>query len=133
VGRDDGSDGRGNLKSVLVRRIIAIARVPKKMAVAVREALEDGCPSRRELMKLYIRQMPSEGQVLLAGDHTAWPRLYARTLKDRTYEHSTRAVGEKPITVGHGYSTLAWIPEEKGIWALPPDYLYPSSGHKDNK
>lgn len=42
------------------------------------------------------------------------------TLKDRTVEHHNNgAFGGKPITVGQGYSTLAWIPEESGSWALP--------------
>lgn len=41
------------------------------------------------------------------------------TLKDRTYEHEAKVISGKPITLGHGYSTLAWIPEEKGSWALP--------------
>jgi hypothetical protein len=27
--------------------------------------------------------------------------------------------GNKPITVGQGYSTIAWIPEDSGSWALP--------------
>jgi hypothetical protein len=56
----------------------------------------------------------------LAGDHTAWPRLSARTLRERTVEHQpTKVPGNKPITVGHGFSTLAYIPEGEGSWALP--------------
>lgn len=83
-------------------------------------ALRDSRPLRRKLMKLYIEQMPSESRPLLAGDHTAWPRSYAVTLKDRTIEHQpTQIVGNKPITVGHGFSTIAWIPEAQGSWALP--------------
>lgn len=27
--------------------------------------------------------------------------------------------GNRPITVGQGYSTIAWIPEDAGSWALP--------------
>ncbi|MGH1395960.1 MAG: hypothetical protein ACRAVC_18325 [Trichormus sp.] len=27
--------------------------------------------------------------------------------------------GNKPITIGQGYSTIAWIPEDSGSWALP--------------
>ena len=27
--------------------------------------------------------------------------------------------GAKPVTVGQGYSTIAWIPETAGSWALP--------------
>lgn len=71
-------------------------------------------------MKLCIEQVGSEERPLLAGDHTAWPRAYARTLKDRTIEHQpTQIAGNKPIVVGHGFSTMAWIPEAQGSWALP--------------
>ncbi len=46
-------------------------------------------------------------------------RTEAPTLKDRTYEHGAKVISGKPVTLGHGYSTLAWIPEEQGSWALP--------------
>jgi len=72
-------------------------------------------------MKLYINEIPDtqEKRVILAGDHTPWSRLYAATLKDRTYQHGPKVISGDPITLGHGYSTLAWIPEESGSWALP--------------
>lgn len=83
-------------------------------------ALRDSRASRQKLMNRYIEQMPSESRLLLAADHTAWSRSYAVTLKDRTIEHQpTQIVGNKPITVGHGFSTIAWIPEAQGSWALP--------------
>ena len=82
--------------------------------------LRNGRPQRRKLMQLYTEQMPTEPRPLLAGDHTAWPRPEARTLKDRTIEHQpTQIAGNKPIAVGHGFSTIAWIPEAQGSWALP--------------
>ena len=71
-------------------------------------------------MQLYIKQIPAEGRPLLAGDHTNWSRPDAVTLQERTYEHSgTSIAGNKPITIGQGYSTIAWIPEKSGSWALP--------------
>ena len=72
-------------------------------------------------MKLYINQMPQQSnRPLLAGDHTAWPRPDAKTLQERTIEHSSVAIaGNKPITIGQGYSTIAWVPEDSGSWALP--------------
>ena len=83
-------------------------------------SLRSSRPQRRQLMKLGIEQMPTEPRPLLAGDHTAWPRSYARTLRDRTIEHQpTLIAGNKPIAVGHGFSTIAWIPEAQGSWALP--------------
>ncbi len=71
-------------------------------------------------MGLYLEQMPQEEQIVLAGDHTAWSRLQAETLRERTYEHqATPMSGAKPVTLGHGYSTIAWIPQTQGSWALP--------------
>jgi hypothetical protein len=71
-------------------------------------------------MKLYIEQMPASGRPLIAVDHTCWQRPEAVTLQDRTVEHSCTAVpGNRPIALGQGYSTIAWIPEASGSWALP--------------
>ncbi|MCF2152022.1 transposase [Desmonostoc muscorum LEGE 12446] len=71
-------------------------------------------------MQLYSKKIPKQGRIILAGDHTAWSRPDAGTLKERTYEHyTTGGRGGRPITVGYGYSTIAWIPETEGSWALP--------------
>ncbi len=43
----------------------------------------------------------------------AWGRPDAKTLKERTHEY------QEGVIVGQGYSTIAWIPEEQGSWALP--------------
>lgn len=84
------------------------------------EALQDCRPQRQKLMQLYIKQMPMEEQIVLAGDHTAWSRPEAVTLQERTSEHyTTGGGGNRPITKGQGYSTIAWIPEAQGSWALP--------------
>jgi len=87
---------------------------------SVYEALQDGRPDRQQLLKLYVQQLPTEERPTLAGDHTAWPRPTAYTLKDRTVEHQPNPVpGAPPITLGHGYSTLVEVPEPQGSWALP--------------
>jgi hypothetical protein len=71
-------------------------------------------------MQLYIKQMSTTGRPLLAGDHTLWPRPDAVTLQERTIEHTSTSVpGNKPIGIGEGYSTIAWVPDESGSWALP--------------
>ncbi|MBW4629841.1 MAG: hypothetical protein KME49_31105 [Brasilonema octagenarum HA4186-MV1] len=65
-------------------------------------------------MKLYIKQLSQTEQILLAGDHTAWPRLDAVTLKERTYEHQAQPMsGAKPVRVGQGYSTIAIVPQKQ--------------------
>ncbi|MDJ0632819.1 MAG: NF041680 family putative transposase [Xenococcaceae cyanobacterium MO_188.B29] len=81
------------------------------------EALQDSRPNRNKLMKRYIEEIPSSEYVLLGIDHTAWGRRGAKTLKDRTYEH--QASSNNSVTVGQGYSTIAWRPEEVGTWTLP--------------
>ena len=88
---------------------------------SIYEALQDTRPQRQKLMKLYIQQMPTSGQIVLAGDHTAWSRPNAVTLKERTMEHhcNNGIPASKPITLGQGYSTIAWIPESEGSWAIP--------------
>jgi hypothetical protein len=87
---------------------------------SVYEALQDGRLDRAALVRLYLDQMVWVERPILVGDHTAWPRLEAHTLQDRTIEHQPTPVrGATPITVGQGYSTLAWVPESRGSWALP--------------
>lgn len=71
-------------------------------------------------MGLYIKQMSQSEPIILAGDHTVWSRPNACTLKERTYQHHTKSsIGGRPVTAGYGYSTLAWVPETEGSWALP--------------
>ena len=90
---------------------------------SVYEAIQDGRPERTKLLELYLVEVhPSaEGPyVVCMGDHTAWTRPDARTLRDRTVEHQPNRIPKaRPITVGQGYATLAWIPEATGSWALP--------------
>ena len=87
---------------------------------SIYEVLEDGRPPRPELMKLCIESMVCDERPLLAGDHTGWSRVEAVTLKDRTIIHKPTPIpGNKPISIGQSYSTIVWIPEERGSWALP--------------
>jgi hypothetical protein len=77
-------------------------------------------------MMLYIKQLqqqvPTTEHILVAINHTAWGRPEAQTLKDRTHEY------QKGSIVGQGYSTIAWIPEAHGSWALPLLHERISSG-----
>lgn len=99
---------------------LSLCPVFRRRWPSVYAALQDGRPDRKALLGVYLEELPSERRLLFAGDHTAWPRPYAPTLPDRTVEHHPTPVpGNRPITVGQGYATLAWIPEESGSWALP--------------
>ncbi len=96
---------------------------------SVYEALQDGTPDGKALLRLYSGHVPASvcptlrtPRVLLAGDRTVWARPLARTLSERTYLYQNPplpGMGGRPVTAGHAYSTLAWIPEDEGSWALP--------------
>ena len=99
---------------------LSLSPVFRRSWPSIYEALQDCRPQRHKLMQLYIQQMPTDIRPILAGDHTAWPRPDAVTLQERTIEHQATAVyGNRPITIGQGYNTIAWIPEAEGSWALP--------------
>ncbi|MFB2919622.1 hypothetical protein, partial [Aerosakkonema funiforme] len=91
---------------------LSLCPVFRRAWPSIYEALQDCRPQRNKLMRLYIQQMPTDVRPILAGDHTNWPRPDAYTLQERTIEHQATAVdGNRPITIGQGYSTIAWIPE----------------------
>ena len=79
------------------------------------EALRDGRLPRSTLLKVLVKQIPTEQQPLLAGDASQWNRPAAARLKDRTLSGRTGHA----TTVGQSYSTLAWLAQERGSWALP--------------
>jgi DDE superfamily endonuclease len=78
-------------------------------------ALQDSYLPRSKVLKVLVRRVSTQGQPLLAGDLSGWKRPSAKSLKDRTFS----VASEGAISVGHSYSTLAWIPEAQGSWALP--------------
>ncbi|OUL21088.1 hypothetical protein BV378_27945 [Nostoc sp. RF31YmG] len=58
-------------------------------------------------MKLLVQEVATDAQPFLAGDHSFWSRLEARTIRERTFHGDTRG----SISIAQSYSTLAWIPE----------------------
>jgi hypothetical protein len=57
---------------------------------------------------------------LLGVDVTPAPRPFAKCLADRTFVYQPNLIrGNKPVTIGHAYSTLAVLPE-KGSPSAPP-------------
>jgi hypothetical protein len=87
---------------------------------SVYEAIDDGRPDREGMLAEYLKYLPEGERLILVGDHTAWERLTAETLKGRSYQHQPSAVpGRRPVTIGLGYSTLGVVPESQGSWMLP--------------
>jgi hypothetical protein len=68
-------------------------------------------------MQLCMKQIRVQEYIVLGIDHTPWARPEAKTLKDRTYEHCGKT--QNGVTIGQGYSTIAWLPEDHSSWALP--------------
>jgi len=61
---------------------------------------------------------------LFALDGTPYQRLWARTLADRGFIHVSEVVsGKKPVTIGHEYSPLVYLPEKTSPddppWVVP--------------
>ncbi len=61
---------------------------------------------------------------LFAIDCTADPRIYADKVRDRAMVHAPNHVpGQKPITVGHEYSVLVYLPDreedKEKHWVVP--------------
>ena len=61
---------------------LSLCPVFRRKWSSIYEGLEDSRPQKRKLRKSYIEQIPQESQkrVLLAGDHTDWPRPEVVTL-----------------------------------------------------
>lgn len=99
---------------------LSCAPVFRRQWPSLYEAVQDGYVDRKELLKLEVENLPSASRPLLVGDLRAWSRPQARTLRDRSFEHQPTPIRrQKPITIGHGYSTLGVVPEKEGSWFLP--------------
>lgn len=107
-------------RSVSSAAEFSLSPVFRRQWPSLYQTLKRSQPPAKKLMHLYRESLPSLSQVILAGDHTAWPRLWSPTLKERTYEHHLQTgPGGKPVTLGQGYSSLVCVPEKQGSWALP--------------
>lgn len=80
------------------------------------EALDDGIVNGAAISTMLIEQMleqqsQSSPWLVLAIDHTSWPREQSYTLAERGFHYKAEAVpGNRPITIGYDFSTIAWIP-----------------------
>lgn len=100
-----------------------------------RSALDD-----KQLARLAGPTLPQPEKrsfYLLGVDVTPQPRLYARTLSDRSFVHQPTVIRcNKPITVGHQYSLAAALPEKEDV-KQPPPWVAPLAvqrvGSQENK
>jgi hypothetical protein len=86
----------------------------------------------REMTRLIATTIPpleKRSYHLLALDVTSIPRPFAHTLEDRVFTHSSNPVaGNRPVTIGHSCSVLAYIPEKKN--PADPKWVVPLSARR---
>lgn len=93
----------------------------------ISQALNEMKWDELQLARLVAPHLPQPRQRpywLLATDVTPQPRPFASTLPDRSVVYQANPIrGNKPITIGHQYSSLVFLPEaETGVapsWVVP--------------
>jgi len=80
-----------------------------------------------KISQLFAEECPqpkSKSFALFAVDCTSQPRVYSDKLEDRSFVHEpTKVPGQKPVTIGHQYSCLVYLPEKTSPtdphWVVP--------------
>jgi hypothetical protein len=106
---------------------LSLAPVFRRSYTALYKAIAEVEWEKVSLAKLVAAYLPQPKQRpfwLLGVDVTSQPRQFAYTLSDRGYVYQPNQVaGNKPVTIGHQYSTVALLPEkETGVsssWVAP--------------
>jgi hypothetical protein len=90
---------------------------------AIFKAMDEYRPGDDDLSRLAKSSLPAPQQYpfwLLGVDVTSQPRPYARTLAERGFVYEPTVIwGNKPITIGHQYSTVALLPEKDAEQPVP--------------
>src|SRR5947208_246615 len=59
-------------------------------------------------------------------DCTSSSRIFSRTLSDRSFVYTPNTIsGNKPVTIGHQYSIVAYLPEK--LESTAPPWIVPLS------
>ena len=105
------------LVSASIASFVSLSQSPvfRRGWSSVYASVQDSRPHRSKLKRQLVAQIATEEQPLLAGDSSDWQRPVAERLQDRTFVRTGGAQG----VAGQSYSTLAWIPQGSGSWALP--------------
>ncbi|MGB0383716.1 MAG: transposase [Ardenticatenaceae bacterium] len=90
-------------------------------------ALEARRRLEHQLQSVVVPYLPSPQKRpfhLFAVDVTSQPRQFSPTLEDRGFVYQPNTIkGNKPITIGHQYSVVAYLPEKIGPscppWVVP--------------
>jgi hypothetical protein len=106
---------------------LTLASYFRRTYSALYKAIDEFSWTSMQLVDLLAPYLPRPQQRpfwLLGVDVTAQPRPYAPTATDRGMVYQpTHVKGNKPVTVGHQYSTVALLPEAEAN--LSPSWLVP--------
>jgi len=90
---------------------------------AIFKAMNEYRPKKDDLAQLAGPNLPAAQQRpfwLIGVDVTPQPRPYAQTLAERGFVYQPTVIwGNKPITIGHQYSTVAILPEKDSEQPVP--------------
>jgi hypothetical protein len=111
------------------RSVVEYSLTPcfRRTYTALYKAIAECRWDEQQLARLLAPYLPAPQQRLfwlLGVDVTPQPRLYASTLPDRgMVYHPNPVKGNKPVTVGHQYSSVALLPEPEqdlsSSWVVP--------------
>ncbi len=86
---------------------------------SVYTALDRGQVDEEELRRVCVSCLPKQERALWVADASTWPRPEAWTLPERGFHHVATTTANTPVGIGHRYSSVVAVPEERGSWALP--------------
>jgi len=93
------------------------------VATSTETVAQERRAKEQELVRLIAPLLPApqaRAYWLFGVDVTYAPRPFAKTLDDRTFVHQPNVIrGNKPVTIGHDYSTVAFFPEKEQPYAPP--------------
>lgn len=127
------------------RSVVGLSEAPcfERKYSSITDAIADGLPSTDwdEIEKVQFQTFfdPSERRPpCFLTDCTSNPRPFSRKLHDKTITHSPNpAPGNKPICVGHQFSSVAMLPNDKLIqdkkWLTPISFWRVKSDEKGNE
>lgn len=104
---------------------LSLSPIFRRTHTALYKAIAEVAWEKIPIWQLVSAHLPEQQAYWLLGvDVTPNPRPYAKTLSDRGYVYAPNPVaGNKPITIGHQYSSVAMLPEkEPGVttsWVVP--------------
>jgi len=135
----DALSGYGHQYSSVVQ--LSLAECFKRQYSSITEAITIGAADFdwvKIQQLIYDTVIHDNGTNIFLLDVTHYPRPFSATLADKSIVHAPNpAPGNNPICVGHQYSTLAMLPQDKATrqqhWLVPIDVSRVPSTKKGNE